>query len=201
MLRLFCLLQLAVALGRFIDRNPGAMVGIACPPGQSGHPDTVARPLDEAFQNISSTRGRGSGVPTARNQRQESPSSYCFAAFRAGMARNTRVKPDCCASCRGRLFSRSRKETTVGNPFQAMMDTPWKGLSVGHTDYLPGIKPGWSALAQVVGMNACQMTRHVKSFLLPALGGFVEGLNPRHVKVNKQPRDHGLPHERYSMGD
>ena len=170
MLRLFCLLQLAVALGRFIDRNPGTMVGIACPPGQSGHPDTVARPLDEAFQNISSTRGRGSGPPAAQDRRQETPSSCCFAAFRAGLARKTRVKPDCCASCRGRLFSRSRKETTVCNQFPAMMDTPWKGLSVGHTDCLPclsrlGIGSSqagrrWRRLS--AGMNACQATCRVK---------------------------------------
>ena len=104
-------------LGLFVDRNPGAMVGIACPAWAIRPPGHGGKTLRRSIQNISSTRGRGSGVPTARNQRQESPSSYCFAAFRAGMARNTRVKPDCCASCRGRLFSRSRKETTVCNPF------------------------------------------------------------------------------------
>jgi len=182
------------------------MVGIACPPGQSGHPDTVARPLDEAFQNISSTRGRGSGPPAAQDRRQETPSSCCFAAFRAGLARKTRVKPDCCASCRGRLFSRSRKETTVGNPFQAMMDTPWKGLSIGHTECL--VYPDWESdqarlvgVGQVVGMNACQATCRVKPSLLPALGGFVDGLNPRYSRFNEKPSDHGLSHEMYSMSE
>ena len=184
------------------------MVGIACPPGQSGHPDTVARPLDEAFQNISSTRGRGSGPPAAQDRRQETPSSCCFAAFRAGLARKTRVKPDCCASCRGRLFSRSRKETTVGNPFtgddgyplERVIRRPYR-LPAWHIQIGNRIKPGWSALAQAVGMNACQATCRVKPSLLPALGGFVDGLNPRYSRFNEKPSDHGLSHEMYSMSE
>jgi len=152
-----------------VDRNPGAIEVF-----HAGHkairlPDLAASGLYPAFWNCSSTRGRGSGIPAARNQRQESPSSYCFAAFRAGLARNTRVKPSCCASCRGRLFSRSRKETTMENPFtgddgyplERVIRQPYRlpalSIPIGNR-----IKPGWSALAHGVGMNAYQAACRVK---------------------------------------
>jgi hypothetical protein len=71
-IRPVCLLRLAVALGRFMDRNPGAMDGIACfawairPPEHGGK--TLGRSISKHFQH-SGARFRPSSRPrsAARN--------------------------------------------------------------------------------------------------------------------------------------